>query len=56
MLNQIMDELEVEKHECVMIGDLHDLAMANNAGIDCISITHGAHNREQLVTRRQLPL
>ncbi len=55
MLNQIIDELEVEKHECVMIGDsMHDLAMANNAGIDSIGITHGAHDREQL--RSQTPI
>lgn len=49
MLLQLLDELNVEAADAVMIGDtVHDLAMAENAGIDSIGVTYGVHNRQEL--------
>ncbi len=49
MLHSILAELEVAPHEAVMIGDTsHDLAMAQNAGIDSIGVTFGVHNKQVL--------
>ncbi|MGV2873648.1 HAD-IA family hydrolase [Colwellia sp. E150_009] len=49
MLHSILAELEVAPHEAVMIGDTsHDLAMAQNAGIDSIGVTFGVHNKQIL--------
>lgn len=50
MLFQLLEELNVSANEVVMIGDtVHDLKMAQQAGIDSIGVTYGVHNREELM-------
>ncbi|WP_076409563.1 HAD-IA family hydrolase [Shewanella sp. UCD-KL12] len=49
MILQLLNELEVEASKALMIGDsIHDLNMANNAGVDAIGVDYGAHNKERL--------
>ncbi len=45
MLTQLMDFFGVEADKTLMVGDTsHDLLMAQNAGADCVGISHGAHD------------
>lgn len=45
MLNKILEDLNVETHQALMIGDSsYDLKMANNANIDCIGVSYGVHS------------
>ena len=49
MINSLLKELKIEKHEAVMIGDTsYDLEMAQRAGVDSIGITHGVHDNKVL--------
>ena len=49
MLLQLLNELDVSPDKAVMIGDsIHDLNMANNAGIDAIGVDYGAHDKDKL--------
>lgn len=49
MLEQIIDELEINKSEVLMIGDTeYDLEMANQAGVHSLGLTHGAHTEARL--------
>ncbi len=49
MLEQILREQDIAKHDAVMIGDSQlDMAMANAAGIACIGVSFGAHSKAQL--------
>lgn len=49
MINSLLKELNIEKHETVMIGDTSfDLEMAQKAGVDSIGVTHGVHDKEVL--------
>ena len=49
MLLELMDELAVQRHELLMIGDTsHDLGMAQSAGVDAIAVGYGAHTIESL--------
>lgn len=49
MINSLLEELNIQKHETVMIGDTSfDLEMAQRAGVDSIGITHGVHDDEIL--------
>lgn len=44
MIFEIIDQFNVEKHKVLMIGDsTHDLQMADNAGINAVAVTCGAH-------------
>jgi phosphoglycolate phosphatase len=50
MLLKILQQLDVAAADAVMVGDsIHDINMAVQAGITGIGITHGAHNREDLL-------
>lgn len=50
MLDELMQEFGVGKHEVVMIGDTsHDLGMARNAGVDALGVTYGAHPHDHLL-------
>ena len=49
MLLELMAQLELEKSELLMIGDTsHDLGMAQNAGVDAVAVTYGAHPEDSL--------
>ncbi|HYD34160.1 MAG TPA: HAD-IA family hydrolase [Methylophilaceae bacterium] len=50
MLMEIMDELGVEAHRTVMVGDTaYDLQMAQSAGVDSIAVSYGAQPLENLL-------
>jgi phosphoglycolate phosphatase len=49
MLFDICQQLKVQVDECVMIGDtIHDLGMAQNAGMDSIGVLCGVHSAKSL--------
>ncbi len=49
MLEQILTEMKVDRARTVMIGDsIHDMKMADNAGIPAIAVSCGAHDSETL--------
>ncbi|BAJ02524.1 HAD-IIIA family hydrolase [Shewanella violacea] len=49
MILQLLNELDISPDKAVMIGDsIHDLNMANNAGIHAIGVDYGAHDKEKL--------
>ena len=49
MLLELMQELGMEPHRVLMIGDTsHDLEMARNAGVDAVAVTYGAHPEQTL--------
>ena len=51
MLHDLLDRFMVEPERTLMIGDTtHDSQMALNAGVCALSVTYGAHPREQLET------
>ncbi|PKG57687.1 HAD family hydrolase [Shewanella sp. Choline-02u-19] len=50
MLLELLKELNVAPERAVMVGDsLHDLNMANNAGIDAVGVSYGAHSHDKLI-------
>jgi phosphoglycolate phosphatase len=50
MLEELMDYTGVLPKHTLMIGDTEfDMQMANNAGADCLAISHGAHDQETLL-------
>ena len=45
MLLELMDELQIDPHRTLMIGDTtHDLQLAANAGVARIGVSYGAHD------------
>lgn len=49
MLEQLMDTFGVDRSRTLMIGDTtHDLAMAENAGVQAVGVGYGAHLRAAL--------
>ena len=49
MLLKILDAVDITVEDSVMIGDsMHDLKMAQNAGMDSIAVTHGVHSKAEL--------
>ena len=49
MLIEIMAQLGLNPEEMIMVGDTtHDIQMANNAGVDSIAVTYGAHDLQTL--------
>ncbi len=49
MIEELLDELAVDKSRALMIGDTtHDLEMARNAGVAALAVAYGAHPAEQL--------
>jgi phosphoglycolate phosphatase len=49
MIEELMDEFVVTPAQTLMIGDTtHDLLMAQNAGVDAVGVSYGAHPREAL--------
>jgi phosphoglycolate phosphatase len=52
MLLALLELTGVEPRDAVMVGDTtHDLELAANAGIDAVSVSYGAHDKELLSTR-----
>ena len=55
MLLGIVNDTQTIAEQTLMIGDSeHDLMMANNAGIDSIAVTHGAHSADKLMAHKPL--
>lgn len=53
MLEELMAEFGIQQSATVMIGDTsHDLLMANNAGVDALAVTYGAHPHEHLLEHK----
>lgn len=49
MLNELLAQFELGPRQALMIGDTtHDIRMAQQAGIDCVAVAHGAHRAEDL--------
>jgi haloacid dehalogenase superfamily, subfamily IA, variant 1 with third motif having Dx(3-4)D or Dx(3-4)E len=49
MVEEILDELMLEKRQALVIGDTgHDMLMARNAGVDRLGVSYGAHLPEDL--------
>jgi phosphoglycolate phosphatase len=49
MLHDLMERFDVAPERTLMIGDTtHDSLMASNAGAHAVSVTYGAHPRQQL--------
>ncbi|MGS0680132.1 HAD-IA family hydrolase [Shewanella sp. 125m-7] len=50
MIHELLEELKVMPSKAIMVGDsLHDLNMANNAGIDAVGVSYGAHSESKLL-------
>lgn len=49
MLQQILQELNLQPHQALMVGDsIYDMQMAKAIAMPCIGITHGVHQAEFL--------
>ena len=49
MIEELMEEFAVLPGQTLMIGDTtHDLLMAQNAGVDAVGVSYGAHPRDAL--------
>lgn len=50
MLEELLQELHIESHEALMVGDTSfDLEMARVIGMDSIGMSHGAHDDDVLM-------
>ncbi|MCK8045307.1 HAD-IA family hydrolase [Shewanella sp. 1CM18E] len=50
MILELLEELKVKPAAALMVGDsLHDLNMANNAGVDSVGVSYGAHSESRLL-------
>ncbi|UJF21051.1 HAD-IA family hydrolase [Shewanella sp. OMA3-2] len=57
MIDTLLAHFNVPAHRAVMIGDsVHDLHMANNAGVAAIGVSYGANLVEQLQTANPLAI
>lgn len=57
MIDSLLAHFNVPAHRAVMIGDsVHDLHMANNAGVAAIGVSYGANLVEQLQTANPLAI
>lgn len=57
MLERLMDFCAVEKESVLMIGDsTHDLELAQNAGVQAVAVSYGAHPVDQLAARAPLAI
>lgn len=55
MLEELMEELGVQRQATVMIGDTtHDLLMAANAGVASLAVSYGAHEPDTLASQSPL--
>ena len=50
MMLQILDELGVDAHEALMIGDTeYDMNMAHSAGAKALGVSYGVHEKQRIV-------
>jgi phosphoglycolate phosphatase len=50
MLSNLCAELQIAPAQTLMIGDtVHDVGMAHAASVDALTVSYGAHKREQLL-------
>lgn len=57
MLLEILDELCLEPHEILMVGDTcHDMQMARSAGVDGLAVTYGAQDVQALSAGQPLAI
>lgn len=57
MLNYIMQKFNVQRDECLMIGDTTtDILFSANAAVKAIGVTFGAHSREKLQSENPFAL
>ena len=55
MIEELMEELGVQRQATVMIGDTtHDLLMAANAGVASLAVSYGAHEPDTLASHSPL--
>ena len=55
MLLEILQELDIEPHQALMVGDTeYDLLMAMGAGVAPIAVSYGVHERERLLEYQPL--
>lgn len=55
MLHQLLDELDIATARALLVGDsLHDLRMAQNAGMDVVAVACGANSRTELMELKPL--
>jgi phosphoglycolate phosphatase len=55
MLLEILQELGIEAHQTMMVGDTeYDLSMAVAAGVAPIAVSYGVHERERLLQHQPL--
>ena len=55
MIDEIVAELGISKHRTLMVGDsIHDMQLAQNAGVASVAVTCGAHSAAVLQTYQPL--
>jgi phosphoglycolate phosphatase len=57
MVLEILGELSVAPEQAIVIGDTsHDMLMAQNAGVDRLAVSYGAHEHEDLLAHDPVAL
>jgi phosphoglycolate phosphatase len=57
MVLEILDELIVRPEQAIVIGDTsHDMLMAQNAGVDRLAVSYGAHEHDDLLAHGPVAL
>ncbi|MCS6984419.1 MAG: HAD-IIIA family hydrolase [Leptospiraceae bacterium] len=57
MVWELCEEVGLPPSQTLLVGDtIHDLEMANRAGIDAVGVTYGAHKQEELAKYPHLVL
>ena len=55
MVHELLEELRVTHERTLLVGDsLHDLRMADNAGVDVVAVACGANSRAELMALNPL--
>lgn len=55
MLEEILDELCVNAHQSLMVGDTeYDMGMAREAGVHPVAVSYGVHDRQRLMQHQPL--
>jgi phosphoglycolate phosphatase len=53
MIHRLLNQTNTEASRALMIGDsVHDLAMANSAGVDAVGVTTGANSKSELARHK----